>query len=214
MILQILAFLFVASIGIGLCFFGYRIFLVILPVLGFFAGLWLCWTIIEFIFGASFWASLAGILIGFLIGAILAVLSYFFYIIGVVLVAGAIGAALATALMNALGFETGLIPTLIIIAAALGGAVITYMLNLQKYVVTGLTVIFGADLVILAGLVLFGTVTLDSLREGGNLIAPVLDQSWIAMIIWLGIAIAGFIFQVRANRNFTFTRERFAEGWG
>ena len=122
-----------ALVGIGLCIVGYRIFLVMLPILGFFAGLWLSGTIISLLMGDGFLATVLALVLGIVIGLVLAVLSYFFYIIGVLVVAGAIGAMIVNSLLSALGVDTsGILVTLIVVAAAIGAAALTFIFNLQK----------------------------------------------------------------------------------
>ena len=64
------------------------------------------------------------------------------------------------------------------------------------------------------GTPMFGVVTLADLQGGGNLITPVLRESWLALIAWLALAILGIVFQVRSNRAYVFTREQYVEAWG
>jgi hypothetical protein len=63
-------------------------------------------------------------------------------------------------------------------------------------------------------LLLFGRVSLDSLSGAGNAIAPILQDSWFWLIVWLVIAIAGVIVQIRANRTYEFRKEQYIEAWG
>lgn len=214
MLLTILIAAIAALVGIGLCFVGYRIFLVMLPILGFFAGLWLSGTIFSMLMGEGFLATVLALVVGIVIGLVLATLSYFFYIIGVLVVGGAIGAMLISAVLSALGFDSGVLVTLLVIAAAIGAAALTFIFNLQKYAIIILTALLGADLVILSVLVILGRVTRADLQSVDNLIEPILGQSWIAVLVWLGLAVAGVVLQLRANRDFTFTREQYVEGWG
>lgn len=214
MLLTLLIAAIAALVGIGLCFVGYRIFLVMLPILGFFAGLWLSGTIISALMGEGFLATVLALILGSVIGLVLATLSYFFYIIGVLVVGGAIGAMLISAVLSVLGFDSGILVTLLVIAAAIGAAALTFIFNLQKYAIIILTALLGADLVILSGLVILGRVTQAELQAGSNLIEPILEQSWVAALVWLVLAIAGIVLQLRANRDFTFTREQYVEGWG
>jgi hypothetical protein len=92
--------------------------------------------------------------------------------------------------------------------------VVTLVLNLQKYVIILLTSLAGADLIILAGMLIFGLVSLAELRSGVNLLTPVFDGSWLAVLIWLVLAAVGMTSQVRANRTFTFERDEYVEAWG
>ena len=53
----IVAALFIAALGAALCFFGYRVFLVLLPIIGFFAGFWLGAEVVSIIFGTGYLAA-------------------------------------------------------------------------------------------------------------------------------------------------------------
>ena len=61
---------------------------------------------------------------------------------------------------------------------------------------------------------LFDRVSLDDVQNIGNTIKPVLADSWFWLMVWLVIAGAGVVVQLRMNRSFTFTRDRYVEGWG
>ena len=91
---------------------------------------------------------------------------------------------------------------------------LTLVLNLQKYVIILLTSLGGADLIVLSGMLLFGVVTLADVQGGGNLLTPVFEKSWLAVLAWLVLTVVGFVSQVRANRVFTFERDEYIAAWG
>lgn len=214
MISVIFAALFAAALGAAFCFVGYRIFLVLLPILGFFAGFWLGAEAVSLIFGTGFLATVTAWIAGFVVGLIAALLSYLFYLLGIAVVAAAIGAALGSGFMAALGVETGFLAAIVALAAAVVVAILTLVLNLQKYVVIALTAISGANALLLSVLLLIGRVSLESLRSGGNSIRPILQDSWFWLIVWLAVAVVGFVVQVRINRDYTFSADQYVEGWG
>nr|NIV29916.1 hypothetical protein [Anaerolineae bacterium] len=90
----------------------------------------------------------------------------------------------------------------------------TLLLNLQKLVLIILTAMAGAILVVLAGMLVFGQVTVADLQAGGNAIQPIFEGSWFWGIVWLVLAVAGAVVQFRANRTYVFTRDMYVEGWG
>jgi hypothetical protein len=214
MLTVIVAALFVAALGAALCFVGYRIFLVLLPIIGFFAGFWLGAEVVSIIFGTGFLATVTAWIVGFLAGLVVAVLSYLFYLLGVALVAAAIGAALGSGFMAALGFDPGFLTAIVDLAAAIVAAILTLVWNLQKYVIIALTAIGGANALLLSVLLLIGKVSLESLRTAGTSIKPILQDSWFWLIVWLVVAIVGIVVQIRLNRDYTFTPDRYIEGWG
>ncbi|MDX1415103.1 MAG: DUF4203 domain-containing protein [Candidatus Promineifilaceae bacterium] len=204
--------LFAFVLGALFLFWGYRVFLVMLPIWGFFAGFWVGAQTVGLIFGGGFLATTTGWIVGFLLGLVFAVLSYLFYMFGVALVAGAIGYALVTGFFALFGMETGFF---IFVMGLIGGlitAVLTIVLNLQKYVIMVLTSIGGANAVILAVLLLLGRVTVGDLEGAGNSIRPILQDSWFWGLVWLALAVAGLVFQLRMNRSFWFGKKVYIEG--
>ena len=168
------------------------------------AGFWLGAYAVSLILGTGFLATTTGLVVGFVVGIIGAVLSYLFYMVGVLIIAGAFGGALGSGIMSALGFDPGLIMAIVTIVSALVAAGLTLLLNLQKYVIIVLTAMAGAVLVVLAGMLVFGQVTVADLQAGGNFIQPIFQGSWFWGIVWLVLAVVGVVVQIRANRTYVF----------
>lgn len=206
--------LFALIVGLAFCFAGYRVFLVMLPIWGFFAGFWLGAEVTTLLFGTGFLATTTGWVVGFVAGLLGAVLSYMFYILGVGLLAAAFGWAMGAGILVALGFAPGLLTAIVGIIGALVMAALVLFLNIQKYVIMAITAIGGANAIVLAGLLLLGRVTLEELSGAGSAIAPILQDSWFWLNIWLVLTIAGFILQILINRTYVFDRNQYQEGWG
>ncbi len=206
--------IFAVLLGAAFCFVGYRFFLVMLPIWGFFAGFWIGAYAISLILGGGFLATTTAIVVGVVVGIVGAVLSYLFYMVGVLIIAGAIGGALAQGIMSALGFDFGLIMGLVVLVSALVAAGLTLLLNLQKLVIIVLTAMAGASLFILAGMLFFGQVTVAQLQSGANFLQPIFQGNWLWGIVWLALAIVGALFQFRTNRSYEFQKEMYTEGWG
>lgn len=212
--LQVLfAALVAALLGLAFCFMGYRLFLVMLPIWGFFAGFWLGAEGVSLIFGTGFLATVTGWVVGFVAGLIGALLSYLYFIVGVALVAASVGAALGSGLMAAAGFDSGFLAATVAISSGFVVAVLTLLLNLQKYVIIALTALGGANAILLAILLLLGRVSLESVQRAGTAIGPILQDSWFWLLVWLAVAVAGIVVQIRANRTYTFTKTMYVEGW-
>ena len=116
--------------------------------------------------------------------------------------------------MSALGFDPGLITTIVIIVTALVAAGLTLLLNLQKYVIIIFSSIAGAVLIVLSGMLLFGQITMADLQAGGSIVGPIFQGSWFWGIVWLVLAVVGVVVQLRACRDYVFTRDMYVEGWG
>ena len=70
MLATLLLSVFAAILGIAFCFIGYRFFLVMLPIWGFFAGLYLGATGFSLLIGGGFLATVTGLVVGIVLGII------------------------------------------------------------------------------------------------------------------------------------------------
>jgi hypothetical protein len=201
-------------IGLAFTFYGYRLFLVMLPIWGFFAGFWLGANALMLLFGDGFLATTTGWIVGFVVGLLVALLSYLFYFLGVALVAGIIGYGLGAGLMGLFGLTGGLLVFIVGILFALVVIVLTLALNLQKYVVIALTALGGGVASIVAVLVMFGQLSLQMLREQGDAIQAVASASMLWLVLALVLAIIGIVWQIRSNRTYEFKKEVYVQSWG
>jgi hypothetical protein len=206
--------LFALLVGAAFSLWGYRIFLVLLPIWGFFAGFWLGAHGITMLFGDGFLATTTGWIVGFVTGFLLAIFSYLFYALGVAVIAGVIGYAIGSGMMAAMGLTAGWVLFIVGVTVAVMVIALTLFLNLQKYVIITLTALGGANAILLGVLLLFNRVSLTGLRGAGNAIQPVLADSWFWSLAWLLLAAGSIFYQVRSNRLYRWQKEYYAEGWG
>jgi hypothetical protein len=211
----IVAALAAALLGALLYFLGYRIFLVLLPVWGFFAGFWFGLEVARLVMGKGFFASSAGLVVGFTIGVIVAVLSYLIFELGVGLVAAGFGIIIGSGLMDALFGLRGGIPVLIV-AMGLGViiGVVTIKYSLQRYIIMIVTSLAGASLILLAVLMLLDKVSLEMVKQIGNSIQVIHKVSPLWTVVWMFLSALGVWVQIRINRNYKFVKDMYLSGWG
>jgi Domain of unknown function (DUF4203) len=213
MLVEILAGAFAFVLGLALLFYGYRSFLVLLPVFGFFAGLWVGAQIIEALFGNGFFADVTGFVVGGLLGLAFAILSYLFYELAVIIIAAAIGYALGVGFMQALSVDAAWLQVLVGAVVAVVVAFLAWRFDLQRYVITALTAIAGANAVLLGPLLIFNQIEIENVTTVGNAIQPVLKDSWFWLLVWAAIAIVGFLYQIRHDRPYTFSPDDYVTTW-
>ncbi|MFN8473642.1 MAG: DUF4203 domain-containing protein [Anaerolineae bacterium] len=214
MLTAIFAVLFAFAVGVVACFFGYRVFLVLLPVWGFFAGLWLGAEAFQALFGEGFLATTTSWVVGLVLGVIFAVFAWLFYLLGVALLAAVIGYAIGVGLMQTVGFNTGFLIVLVGLIVGVAVAFVTLRYNLQKYVIMVLTAIAGGFAIALSALLLFGQVTVQEVTAAGGVIPPVLHSGPIWGLIALVIAAAGIYIQLRTSLQFQHSPDALVRYWG
>jgi len=185
--------------GFVLSFSGYRFFLVLLPIFGFFYGFGLGAHSIQALFGGGFLTTVTGWVIGFLVGVVFAVMSYLFYLFGVALIAGALGYSLGVGLMLAIGLDFGVISWLVGIVLGIVFAVGAIALNLQKWVIIVATSVLGAGVIVGTFLFLFGG--LPSAQVTQNPVRYVLQTSPFWLFIFIVIAGFGIAAQYATTRR-------------
>src|SRR5262245_49383593 len=82
------------AIGLAFCFWGFRLFLILLPIWGFVVGFLLGANLIAQLFGGvdpGLFATITGWVVGILLGLLFAVLSYLYYWVAIILLGGALG---------------------------------------------------------------------------------------------------------------------------
>lgn len=186
-------------LGLVVCFGGYRLFLVLLPIWGFFFGFFLGAQTLQALFGAGFLATVTGWVVGFVVGVIFAVLSYLFYIVGVAIIAGSLGYSIGAGLLHLIGIDAGLITFLVGLAVAIVVVGVTLYFNLAKYVIVIATGVIGAGVTI--GTLMFGAVGMTLAKFTNNPIRSMLSGSPIWTILFIVLAIAGIVVQLRVNRS-------------
>lgn len=184
--------------GTLLTFAGYRFFLFLLPIWGFFFGLGLGAQTVQALFNTGFLATITSWVVGFLVGAAFALLSYFFYALAVAIISGSLGYVLTVGLLTWIGLNFGFIVWTIGLIAGIVVAFVTIRFNLQKWVVIAATSILGSATV-------FGTIMLMFNPAAALLENPIrilLNTSPFLMILFLLVAGLGIFIQVSTTRAF------------
>ncbi len=185
--------------GLLLAFFGYRLFLVLLPIWGFFFGLWLGADTMQVLFGEAFLATITSWVVGFVVGAIFAVLSYLFYIFAVAVISGALGYFATVGIMLAIGIDPGFLVWLVGIIVGVVFIFVTFQFNLQKYAIIIATAFLGSAATFSTFILLFNPLA----RFLENPVKVALEQSWFLLVVFALMVAAGIVVQVVQNKTYT-----------
>jgi hypothetical protein len=190
--------------GMALCFLGYRLFLVLLPIWAFVFGFGLGAQTVQVIFGEAFLATVTSWVVGFVVAAIFAVLAYLFYLAAVAIASFSLGYAATVGLLTALGLPLagGFIAWIIAVVVGVALAFVVLRFNIQKIVIEIATAFLGASAIIGTFVALFsGIRSADLIQLGTKWVLQ--NPLWLIVFIVLGVL--GLVAQIRNDRRFEVT---------
>ena len=191
-------------LGSLIAFAGYRLFLVLLPIYGFFFGLSFGAHSVQALFGDGFLSTTTSWVVGFFAGLLFAVLSYLFWVFAVAIVAGSLGYALVAGFFSLFGADLDVLVWIIGVVVGIVFGIAAVVLNLQKAIVIIATALLGAWTIVGTFLFLFTSATPESLAESGA--KMILDDHPGWFVIFAVVAALGMIFQFQVNRTYEIER--------
>jgi hypothetical protein len=200
----IVAASFVLFLSASVAFFGMRLFWVILPIWGFFFGLAVGGQGVQALFGDGFLSTAFSWIMAFILGVLFALLSYLFWFIAVALVGGYIGYGLVVGFFGLFGVDLGPVVWLLGVGVGVVFAILTIVLNLQKYVVIIGTALLGAAGVVGTFLMLFNQ--LPPATAADHPLKVVTDAGFGWTVLALAIAFLGIVFQLATTRMYEIER--------
>lgn len=191
-------------LGWILAFAGYRLFLILLPIYGFFVGISIGAHSVQALFGDGFLSTTTSWVVGFFVGLIFAVLSYLFWVAAVAIVAGSLGYAIVAGLFSLLEADLDVLVWIIGVVVGVVFAIAALVLNLQKAVIIVSTAVMGAWTVVGTFLFLLGGSSPEELAETGA--RMILRDHPLWYVIFGVVAVVGALFQFRVNREYEMER--------
>jgi hypothetical protein len=195
--------IFALAIGLAFTFMGLKLFLILLPIWGFFAGFVLGAQVTTEIFGDAFLATTFSWVVGFLVGLLFAVLSYLYYYVAVAILGGVLGYQLTLGVLTWIGFSgDGLIA--IVLALIVGAIFAVGFIVLAMPVVLAIvaTAILGAATTILGIVVALGIIPVAALQTAGIIGAHWGDDlNWLWIVAGIVLAFVGGWYQARATAD-------------
>jgi len=187
-------------LGLVVVFAGYRLFLTLLPIWGFFFGFALGAQSLQLLFGVGFLATVTSWVVGFFVGAIFAVLSYLFFAFAVAVISGSLGYALGAGFMGLIGVDWNWLVWLVGIIVAVVVIIATFWFSLQKYAIIVATAVGGAGVIV--GTLMFGFIGMTLAKFVENPIRFALNDSPLWTIVFLVLVVLGIVAQIYSTRSF------------
>ena len=178
--------------GMITCFYGYRLFKIVLAITGFVTGGALAWTVLTAA-GYGQTATIAGTFLVSLVGGI-AMVSLFFA--GVFLFGCSMGLLMAVLLLSTIGSELNVV--VVSIFALVNGLVTLWF---RKVLVVASTALTGAWSV-LSGIAYFvGNLDLVGALAKPELLQTQGDLYYAVVALWLLLGVSGITIQMRSQRK-------------
>ena len=211
--MEILIGIILALIGLAVCFFGLRFWFILLPVFGGITGFFVGARIIQDFFGTGFLSTATSWIVGIVIGLAFALLSYFIWYAGAIIMAGAVGASLFSGILHALFSNPwGVVLFIVALIGAVIFAVGALVLNLPVYIVIVNSALAGASLAVAGLLTIFGTIQVLELANGATLAVVnetrLGNASWLWVLVWIVLAAAGLFYQLRSVAEIQLPEEK------
>lgn len=192
---------------------GYLAMRVVIPVWGALAGFVLGAGLVSNLGSDRFLGSVASWLVGLAVAILFGLLAYLYYEVSVVLAMSAVGFAIGTSLMVAVGVTWS---WLIVVVGVLAGvllAVVAIVGNLPMVLLTVLTAMAGSSAIVAGVMMVAGTVTDADLNDVAT--TERLSDQWGWYLLYVVVAVAGIVAQLRdTERRAESLRSSWAEDGG
>ncbi len=196
----ILSILLIAF-GLLVAFMGVKLFRLLLPIIGLVTGAMAGFIGTQAVFGTGVVATSIAVLVAILLGLLLAILSYAFFEVAVIVCIAMLGAAAFAFMGEAVGLnQDGFLVFLLALAGAiLAGAAAVYG-RLSLAIVMAFTSFSGIAYVLAGTFLLVGGITLDDLNQNGvgGSVVSVVHQSFLWLLVWVGASLLALQVQARS----------------
>jgi hypothetical protein len=199
--------------GLVFCFRGYLAMRIIIPIWGAFTGFMLGAGLVDSFTGDGFLGSVLGWIVGAVLALIFLLLAYFYYEVAVLIAMSAIGFALGSSLMVALGVTWSWVIILVGLAVGVLLAVVAIVGDLPMALLAVLTAMGGASVAVAGLMLVFGVIDVTDFDSAAT--TQALSDDWWWYAIYAGLVIAGLIAQFTSTARMRASlREAWAESGG
>jgi len=179
---------------------GYKVFRVLLPILGLFAGFAVGFAGMQAVFGTGEVSFVLSVITALIVGLILALLSYAYFKIAIVVMGALVGAGLMTSLAHAIGLqEDGFLTFLLAFSGAIIAGLFVAAFRIEKDVIVIVSAMVGVALIFVGLFLLVTDLTLEELHTNGvaTSFQEIVDSHFVWLLAWLGGTLASVLAQYR-----------------
>jgi len=191
-----------ALMGVGLLssLLGYKLFKVLLPLVGLVSGAMIGFSGFQGIFGKGAVSTTVAVFVALTVGLLMAILSFVYFEIAVVILTAIIGASILSYLGIALGLDKdGFVVFLLALSGFIIGLMVASTGAMGASLVMTVTSMIGVIFILAGVFLIAGSVTLDQLNNDGvvRTMLNVIDQSFLWLFVWLAGSMITYQLQLR-----------------
>ena len=184
------------AVGAVLCFRGYLALRVVIALWGALVGFLLGAGIVAGVTGESFLASAFAWSAGVVLAVVFGLIAYLYYAVSVVIGIGAIGFTLGTTAMVAVGVDWSWVVALVGLAVGAALALVAIAGDLPMLLLTVLSALAGASIVILGLLLIVGVLGRADLAAAQT--SASLALAWWWNVLYVVLVVVGIGVQLRS----------------
>ena len=192
------------AIGLVVALLGERLFRLLLPLMGLVTGAMAGFIGMQAVFGTGVVGTSLALVVALILGVLLALLSFAFFDLAVVIYIAMLGAAAFAYLGTAVGLNSeGFLVFLLAVAGAILAGVAASYGRVSLAIIMAFTSFTGVAYVLAGTFLIVGGLSLDELNENGvaGAILKVVDQSFLWFFVWLGGSLLAWQVQAKALFN-------------
>ena len=188
------------AVGLLASTLGYKLFRVLLPLVGLVAGTMVGFIGFQGVFGKGAVSTTVAVFVALTVGLLMGILSFVYFEIAVIALMAIIGASLFTYLGVALGLQdNGFILFMLGLSGAILGLVASSSGAMGASLVMVVTSMAGVAFILAGVFLIAGDVTLNQLNDDGvvRTVVSVIDQSFLWTFVWLAGSVVASQAQMR-----------------
>lgn len=196
------------ALGVLSSLLGLKLFKILLPLLGLVSGIMVGFAGVQGVFGSGTLSTTMAVFVSFVVGLVLAVLSYVFFELAVIVFVALIGASAFSYMGVALGLrEEGFLVFMLALSGAIIGATVAARYGVGAQIVVALTSMLGVAWILAGFMLVVGKVSLDEIAATSvaATMLRIVDQSFLWFFVWFGGSLVAMQVQHRLARLDTFT---------
>lgn len=196
------------ALGVLSSLLGLKLFKILLPLLGLVSGIMVGFAGVQGVFGSGTLSTTMAVFVSFVVGLLLAVLSYVFFELAVIVFVALIGASAFSYMGVALGLrEEGFLVFMLALSGAIIGATVAARYGVGAQIVVALTSMLGVAWILAGFMLVVGKVSLDDFAATSvaATMLRIVDQSFLWFFVWFGGSLVAMQVQNRLAQLDTFT---------